>query len=60
MMDMSDIAEVKEVLTYKQANELLKSGWKLLQTFTFCEDENLPNNLSVGYVLGLIASTKNI
>ncbi len=60
MMDLFDVTEVKEVLTYKQANELLKNGWKLLRTFTFCEDDSLPNHLAIGYVLGFVASAKNI
>lgn len=52
MVDYSNIKKLAKVLTIEQANDLLSQDWILISTFTFCEDDSLPNDLSVGYVLG--------
>lgn len=51
MFTLAETTEIKVVEKEYVANQMLKEGWHLIQTYTFCTDYAYPQDLSVGYVL---------
>lgn len=51
MFTLIETKEIKIVEKENVANQMLKDGWHLIQTYTFCTDYSFPNDLSVGFVL---------
>lgn len=50
-MNEENYAKIKDLISLDEVNSLLPK-WHLLSTYTKCDNDSLPNDLTLHYVLG--------